>query len=87
MRVEFRKPGFFHRNGVPKYNASPSITIFSVLKPFNGSVGERQSLAVRSWLGLSPDINVVLFGNDPSLYVFASAFGSRVLVESNIDFS
>ncbi|KAH9627219.1 hypothetical protein KSS87_020765 [Heliosperma pusillum] len=87
VKVEFKKPSFFPKTGVLNHKRSPSITIFSVLEHFNGSVGERQDLAVRSWLGLSPDINVVLFGNDPSLYAYASAFGSRVLVESDIDFS
>ncbi|XP_074309897.1 beta-arabinofuranosyltransferase RAY1 [Silene latifolia] len=87
VKLEFRKPIFFNKNGVENHKGSPSITIFTVLENFNGSVGERQDLAVRSWLGLSPDINVVLFGNDPSLYSYASGFGSRVLVESDIDFS
>ncbi|KAL9226360.1 hypothetical protein vseg_002183 [Gypsophila vaccaria] len=87
VKVEFRKPGFLHRNGVSNRKANPSVTIFSVPKPFNGSVGDRQTLAVRSWLRLSPDVDVVLFSNDPSLYGFASAFGSRVRVESEIDFS
>ncbi|KAK9751080.1 hypothetical protein RND81_02G240200 [Saponaria officinalis] len=87
VKIEFRNPSFLHKKGVQNIKENPSITIFSVLKTFNGSVGEKQGLAVRSWLGLSPDINVVLFGSDPSLYSFASGFGSRVLVESYIDFS
>ncbi|XP_021746739.1 beta-arabinofuranosyltransferase RAY1-like [Chenopodium quinoa] len=86
VKVEFRKSSFLYpRNSADKND--PSITLFSAPSPFNGSVGKRQGLAVRSWLGLSPNINVVLFGNDPSIQSFASAFGSRVYVESDIDFS
>lgn len=66
---------------------NPRITIFSAPSPFNVSVGDRQSLAVRSWLALSPQITVVLFSQDPSVVSFAGPFGSRVLVEQNIDFT
>lgn len=66
---------------------NPKITIFSAPSPFNGSVGARQSLAIRSWLALSPQITVVLFSQDPSAVSFAVPFGSRVLVEPNIDFT
>uniref|UniRef100_A0A803L0S4 Nucleotide-diphospho-sugar transferase domain-containing protein n=1 Tax=Chenopodium quinoa TaxID=63459 RepID=A0A803L0S4_CHEQI len=86
VKVEFRKSSFLYpRNSADM--SDPTITLFSAPSPFNGSVGKRQGLAVRSWLGLSPNINVVLFGNDPSVQSFASAFGSRVYVESDIDFS
>ncbi|KNA12497.1 hypothetical protein SOVF_125280 [Spinacia oleracea] len=86
VRIEIRKPSFLYpRNSADKSN--PSITLFSAPSPFNSSAGKRQALAVRSWLGLSPNINVVLFGNDTSLQSFASSFGSRVFVESDIDFS
>ncbi|XP_059657849.1 beta-arabinofuranosyltransferase RAY1 [Cornus florida] len=66
---------------------SPKITIFTAPRPFTGSDGARQSLAVKSWLGLSPDITVVLFSQDPSVVSFAGALGSRVSVEPNIDFT
>lgn len=66
---------------------NPRITIFSAPSPFTGSNGDRQSLAVRSWLSLSPQITVVLFSQDPSVFSFAGEFGSRVLVEPNIDFT
>ncbi|PQQ02732.1 beta-arabinofuranosyltransferase RAY1 [Prunus yedoensis var. nudiflora] len=65
----------------------PKIIIFSAPRPFTGSVGARQSLAVRSWLALTPQIAVVLFSKDPSVVSFAGAFDSRVLVEPNIDFT
>nr|TKR66269.1 hypothetical protein D5086_0000313460 [Populus alba] len=58
------------------------------LKPSNHhkptAPGSNQSLAIRSWLALSPQITVVLFTQHPS---HASAFGSRVLVGSTIDFT
>ncbi|XP_019166599.1 PREDICTED: uncharacterized protein LOC109162332 [Ipomoea nil] len=65
----------------------PKITIFTAPRPFDGVVGETQNLAVRSWLGLSPHINVVLFTQHPSAFSFAKPFGSRVTVQPNIDFS
>ena len=67
----------------------PSVTIFAAARAFSGSIGRRQVLAIRSWLGLSIDIRVVLFGQDPSLFSFAGSFGngSRVSVEPDIDFT
>ncbi|KAJ8773657.1 hypothetical protein K2173_005903 [Erythroxylum novogranatense] len=66
---------------------NPEITILSAPEPFTGPVGFRQSIAIRSWLGLSPQIKVVLFSQDPSVALFAKLFGSRVLVDSTIDFT
>ncbi|OMO78353.1 Reticulon [Corchorus capsularis] len=66
---------------------APRITLFTAPAPFTGSLGTKQSLAIRSWLALSPQITVILFSQHPSVASFASSFGSRVLVEPNIDFS
>ncbi|VFQ87692.1 unnamed protein product [Cuscuta campestris] len=66
---------------------NPKVTIFTAPRPFHGVVGERQELAVRSWLGLSPDIAVVLFTQHPSASSFAMSFGSKVAVQPDIDFS
>ncbi|ESW25783.1 hypothetical protein PHAVU_003G065100 [Phaseolus vulgaris] len=63
------------------------ITIFTAPKPFKGSTGAKQTLAVRSWLALSPYVTVVLYSQDPSVASFADAFDSRVLVDTNIDFT
>lgn len=68
-------------------NDDPKITLFTAPRPFTGLIGERQALAVRSWLGLSENINVVLFSQDPSVFSLAESLGSRVLVEPNIDFT
>ncbi|KAL3649796.1 hypothetical protein CASFOL_006199 [Castilleja foliolosa] len=65
----------------------PKTTLFTAPRPFIGSAGERQALAVKSWLGLSKNINVVLFSQDPSVFSFAASFGPRVSVETNIDFT
>ena len=85
VKDQFRKPKLFG-NGFSD-SSGPTITIFAAPRPFEGSFGERQGLAIRSWLGLSPDIDVVLFSQDPSAVFFATAFGSRVSVEPNIDFT
>lgn len=67
----------------------PTVTIFTAVRPFSGSIGRKQTLAIRSWLGLSQDIRVVLFSKDPSVFSFAGSFGygSRVSVEPTIDFT
>ncbi|GMI75035.1 REDUCED ARABINOSE YARIV 1 [Hibiscus trionum] len=66
---------------------APRITIFTAPTPFTGSSGTKQSLAIRSWLTLSPQISVILFSQHHSAASFATSFGSRVLVESDIDFT
>ncbi|CAB4310264.1 unnamed protein product [Prunus armeniaca] len=66
---------------------APRIIIFSAPRPFTSSVGARQSLVVRSWLALSPQIAVVLFSKDPFVVSFFGEFDLRVLVEPNIDFT
>ncbi|KAF5793632.1 putative fucosylgalactoside 3-alpha-galactosyltransferase [Helianthus annuus] len=70
-------------------SVGPTVTIFAAASPFIGLIGSRQSLAVRSWLGLSQDIRVVLFSQDPSVFSFADSFGpdSRVSVEPDIDYT
>ncbi|EXB82534.1 UDP-galactose:fucoside alpha-3-galactosyltransferase [Morus notabilis] len=70
-----------------RHLGNPKITILSAPSPFTASVADSQSLAVRSWLALSSQIQVVLFSKHPSVFSFAEAFGSRVLVEPNIDFT
>ncbi|KAF7809340.1 rhamnogalacturonan II specific xylosyltransferase [Senna tora] len=64
-----------------------SITIFTAPKPFTGSTATRQTLAVRSWLALSPHVTVVLYSQHSSVASFAHTFGSRVLVNIQIDFT
>ncbi|KAK9063484.1 hypothetical protein SSX86_017354 [Deinandra increscens subsp. villosa] len=73
----------------PSNSVGPTVTIFAAARPFIGLIGSRQSLAVRSWLGLSQDIRVILFSQDPSVFSFADSFGpdSRVSVEPHIDYT
>lgn len=66
---------------------NPSVSIFSAPRPFTGNIGVRQSLAIRSWLALSPQITVILFSQDPSIVSSASSFSSRVYIDSDIDFT
>ncbi|KAK9277536.1 hypothetical protein L1049_007080 [Liquidambar formosana] len=85
LKEQIDKPKFNYRGSGD--SCSPKITIFSAPSPFTGSTGARQGLAIRSWLGLAPNITVMLFSQDPSVVSFAGAFGSRVSVEPNIDFT
>ncbi|KAL8137902.1 hypothetical protein V2J09_003903 [Rumex salicifolius] len=82
-REELTRPEFGFKGSEVLRN--PSITMLTVPRFFNGSLGSKQAVAIRSWLGLSPLLSVVLFGNDPSLQSFATELGSRVFVEANID--
>lgn len=66
---------------------APKITLFSAPRPFIGSVGEGQGVAIRSWLALSENVDVVLFSQHPSVSAFADSFGHRVTVEPQIDFT
>ncbi|KAL8519174.1 hypothetical protein ACS0TY_010200 [Phlomoides rotata] len=79
--MKIKKPHFFDDL------RSPKITIFTAPMPFVGSIGERQALAVRSWLALSENINVVLFSYHQSVLSFADSLASRVSVETTIDFT
>ncbi|PON99045.1 Nucleotide-diphospho-sugar transferase [Trema orientale] len=82
---QIKKPALSQKGFLDLGN--PKITIFSAPSPFISSIAARQSLAVRSWLALSSQITVVLFSQHPSVFSFAEAFGSRVLVEPRIDFT
>lgn len=84
-QIKIQKPGVFD---VAFYDlGTPYITIFTAPSPFVGAIGDRQAVAVRSWLGLSENINVVLFSQDPSVFSFANSIGPRIFVETKIDFT
>lgn len=85
LEDQIMRPNLSQRGGGG--SETPTIIIFSAPRPFSGSVGARQSLALRSWLALCPEVTVVLFSNDPSVVSFAETFGSRVVVDPNIDFT
>ncbi|CAN6447798.1 unnamed protein product [Victoria cruziana] len=65
----------------------PSVTIFSSPRPFSGIVGHRQLLALHSWLALSPEVQVVLFAQNTSMLPPIRNLGSRVSIETAIDFT
>jgi hypothetical protein len=45
----------------------PVLTIFSAPKGFHGHIGIIQQNAIRSWLSLSPQPKVILFGNEDGM--------------------
>ncbi len=47
-------------NGVAEANASPLLTMFSVLKPFEGESDTHQRNALASWKALEPDVEIIL---------------------------
>ncbi|KAJ4787801.1 Nucleotide-diphospho-sugar transferase family protein [Rhynchospora pubera] len=70
----------------------PKVTIFSAPRPLISSNGSdltwaRQKLAVRSWLALSDNVDVVLFGRHPSIVELKEGYSSRVTIEPSIDFT
>eukprot|EP01018_Ginkgo_biloba_P023351 Gb_30925 [translate_table: standard] len=68
-------------------NFSLTVAVFSAPRPFAGITGARQMMAVHSWLALSPDLQVVLFGQHPSVFSFAKTLEPRVTVDTTIDFT
>jgi hypothetical protein len=53
------------------------LTIFSTPKPFEGRIAVIQRNAIQSWLLLSPDVEVMLIGDDPGTSETAREFGIR----------
>ncbi|MBA4319303.1 MAG: hypothetical protein C0412_12955 [Flavobacterium sp.] len=51
------------------------ITIFSIPKPFRGNINMIQRNAIRSWLKLSPECEVILFGDDEGVDKAVAEFG------------
>ena len=43
------------------------LTLFTAPKPFRGHIGLIQANAIRSWMALAPDIEVLLVGDEPGL--------------------
>lgn len=53
------------------------LTIFSTPKPFEGHIDIIQRNAIQSWLRLSPQIEVILIGDEPGAAETAREFGIR----------
>jgi len=58
------------------------ITLFTIPKSFNGSMAIIQTNAIKSWLCLHPDIEVILFGDDCGTAELASQLGLRYYGET-----
>jgi hypothetical protein len=53
------------------------ITIFSIPKPFSGHIGIIQRNALSSWTRVSPEVEVILCGDEPGVAEAAREFGAR----------
>lgn len=53
------------------------LTLFSIPKPFDGHIGLIQRNALASWRRLAPQVEIILFGNDPGVAEAAREFGAR----------
>ncbi len=53
----------------------PLVTLFSAPKPFQGHIDLIQRNALRSWLALGPQVEVLLVGDEPGLAEVAAEFG------------
>ncbi len=57
----------------------PSITIFAIPKPFEGTIETIQRNAIRSWAMLGTHVELLLFGDDAELRSIANETGADVL--------
>ena len=49
------------------------LTLFACPKPFGGHIGTIQRSAIRSWAQLAPEVEIILFGDEPGTAEVASA--------------
>lgn len=59
------------------------ITIFTIPKPFNGHIKVIQRNAIKSWMQLKPQCEIILFGDDKGVSEIAQEF--KLLNIPNID--
>ena len=52
------------------------LTLFSILRSFDGHVGLTQRNALAAWRRLAPDVEIVLFGADAGVREAAAEFGA-----------
>lgn len=57
------------------------LTLFAIPKAFVGHIGLIQRNAIRSWRRLSPDLEILLFGDEPGTAETAAEVGARHLPE------
>jgi hypothetical protein len=53
------------------------LTIFTIPKPFTGATGLAQCNALRSWTGLRPACEIIMFGDEEGTKERAAEFGAR----------
>jgi hypothetical protein len=53
------------------------LTVFSIPKAFTGHIGVIQRNAIRSWMMLHPEVEILLFGSDEGTAETAREFGLR----------
>jgi hypothetical protein len=53
------------------------LTVFSIPKAFRGHIGVIQRNAIRSWMKLHPDVEIILFGSDEGTAETAAELGVR----------
>ncbi len=53
------------------------LTVFSIPKAFTGHIGVIQRNAIRSWMMLHPEVEIILFGSDEGTAETAREFGLR----------
>ena len=60
---------------------APFLTIFSIPKPFVGTIGTQQRNALGSWVRLGDDVEVILCGDDAGVDDAAREFCARHIAE------
>jgi len=53
------------------------LTMFSIPKPFRGHIGVIQNNAIRSWVRLCPEYEIILFGDEEGTAEIAAELGIR----------
>lgn len=53
------------------------LTIFTIPKPFKGHIADIQKNAIKSWLKLRPECEIILYGDDAGVAEAAAEFGVR----------
>jgi hypothetical protein len=76
-RLAPHRPGNRQESKVIDNNGQPSLTLFSIPKPFEGHNRVIQLNAINSWMRLKPSCEIILFGDDHGTAEVAAALGLR----------
>ena len=77
--LDSHSPDLRSRGESATQSDSPKITIFSIPKPFEGSVATIQNNAIRSWAMLAPHVHLMLFGEGDGVRRIAKETGADLL--------